>query len=72
MTNTGQKIRQVRKTYGLTQKSFGNLIGVSYAHVSNMESSKDFPSQSLIQVICSKFGVRYRNEMKIGTIDRKH
>lgn len=60
MSSIGKKIKDIRNNYKLTQKKFGELIGVSDAHVSKMESGKDYPSHALIQVICSKFRVNER------------
>lgn len=57
MNTLGQKIKALRKQHKLTQKAFGDLVGVSYAHISSIEAGKDYPSKVLLQNICSKFNV---------------
>ncbi|NSW90252.1 MAG: helix-turn-helix domain-containing protein [Firmicutes bacterium] len=51
------RIKLIRKEAKLTQKQFGERIGVSDAHISKIESNKDNPSDSLIKVICMEFDI---------------
>ena len=55
MKTIGERIRHIRKYNGLIQKQFGELVGISDAHVSKIESGKDNPSYTLVLVISSKF-----------------
>jgi transcriptional regulator with XRE-family HTH domain len=57
MLTVGEKIRIVREIYGMKQKDFASILGISAAHVSKIESSKDFPSQSLQAVFVDRFSV---------------
>lgn len=54
----GGKIRTIRAIYRLTQKEFAEILQVSHAHISKIESHKDSPSNSLLTVIISKFNIR--------------
>ncbi len=44
MSTTGQRIREIRKNMGLTQKELGRKIGVSAATVTLWEKDKTLPS----------------------------
>jgi transcriptional regulator with XRE-family HTH domain len=39
----GERIRELRKSKGLTQEDFAELIGVEQKHVSRLELGKSFP-----------------------------
>jgi len=39
----GERIRELRKTKGLTQEKFAEMIGVEQKHVSRLELGKSFP-----------------------------
>jgi DNA-binding XRE family transcriptional regulator len=57
-SSIGGKINTLRtKVYMLTQKEFADMIQVSHAHISKIESNKDSPSNSLLTVILNKFNV---------------
>ena len=36
----GERIKRIRKHYGLTQKQFGEIIGISDVAVSKLESER--------------------------------
>lgn len=53
----GSRIKAVRKSCNHTQQSFGGTLGVSHAHISNIESGKEKPSQTLLMLICLKYHI---------------
>lgn len=74
LTTIGERVKDLRKRTGLTQKQFGSNIGVTDAHISKIEAGKDVPSKALIWLMADKyrvetnwlssgFGDPYRNVM---------
>lgn len=61
----GERIKMVRKYYKYNQRNFSNLLGLSQAHISNIECNKDHPSDKLLKTICSVCNVSY-NWLKYG------
>jgi transcriptional regulator with XRE-family HTH domain len=57
MSYIGERVKELRNSLKLTQAGFGKRVGVSAAHISKIESGKDFPSRSLAKVICKTFDV---------------
>lgn len=57
----GNRIRQVRKNCEgkMTQKEFGERIGVNMAVVTSYELDRVIPPEPTIRLICSTFGVDY-------------
>ena len=55
-----ERIKQVRKEFGLSQAEFGKRIGISDAAVSKIESGKNTPAETTIKLICTEFHVRYQ------------
>lgn len=55
LSTVGQRIKALRKHYKLNQTAFGKAVGVSYGHISNIESGKDNPSDSLIRLIAIEY-----------------
>lgn len=53
----GERIKAVRKYYNCNQRDFAAMIGLSQAHVSNIEANKDNPSDKLIKHICTVFKI---------------
>ena len=54
----GHRVRQLRKSLGLTQAEFANRIGLSgFSSVASMESGVTRSSVNTRQMICSKFNV---------------
>ena len=51
------RLKTLRKNLHLTQKEFGESIGVSDAAVAHLESGRNNPSKQTIELICSKFNV---------------
>lgn len=52
-----ERIAQVRKVYKLTQKEFGERIGVAANTVTNYESGNRSPIDAVLVSICREFGV---------------
>lgn len=52
------RIKQVRKEYGLTQEEFATRIGIAKSSVSLLESGRNNPGTQTIQLICQQFRVR--------------
>ena len=56
-THIGQRIEQVRRTYGLTQKAFGARLAVTSSYISSLESGRKTPSKIILKLICYEFSV---------------
>lgn len=54
------RIKELRRTLGLTQDEFGSRIGITKSSISTMESGKSNPSDQTIRSICREFGVSYK------------
>lgn len=52
------RIRQVREEAGLSQRAFGQRIGVSGPSIARLESGENNPSEQSVRAICSEFGIR--------------
>lgn len=53
----GERIKELRKEVGLSQKAFGEKMGVSRDVVKNMEMNLVETKEHFIKLICSTFGV---------------
>ncbi len=53
----GQRIRQIRKEKGLSQKKFAERIGISQNYLSQIENDKFKPARPLLISIEYRFGV---------------
>ncbi len=54
----GQRIKQIRTELGLSQKEFGERIGIADSYVSEIESGKKYPSQLLLLAIEYCYGTQ--------------
>ena len=54
-----ERIKQIRKEFGLSQLEFGKRIGISDAAVSKIESGKNTPSEPTIKTIAHEFRISY-------------
>lgn len=52
------RIKQIRKSAGLTQTAFGERLGLSMNYVYLMETGRKNPSQATVREICRQFSVR--------------
>ena len=55
----GERIREVRKTLGLTLEKFGEKIGMKKNSVSQIENGKNSVTEQVIKSICREFNVDY-------------
>lgn len=53
----GEKIKKIRQLKGLTQREYGDLLGVKQGHVSALEKGESYPSKTLILHMCNIFRV---------------
>ena len=52
-----ERIRQIRKSNGLTMEEFGTQIGIKKSSVSLIEAGKTNPSEQTLLLICDKFNI---------------
>lgn len=67
--NIGDRIREIRRTEGLSQGELALQLGVKQGYISTLETHKNNPSEQLILSLCRIFGVRY-DWLKNGTGDK--
>ncbi|MBO5484313.1 MAG: helix-turn-helix transcriptional regulator [Lachnospiraceae bacterium] len=62
------RIKEVRKasSYGKTQDSFSEYLGISKSNLASYESGRRTPSDAVIQLICQKCNIN-ENWLKSGT-----
>lgn len=53
----GERIKTIRKHFGLTQTEFGDRIGATRSVITNLEYNKVDPTDLVIKVICREFNV---------------
>lgn len=70
MSTIGERIRDVRKSNGLTLEKFGDRIGISCSALSMIETGKNTPSDQTILSIIREFKVD-GNWLKTGEGDPK-
>lgn len=54
---SNERVRELRKTLGLTLEKFGERLGVSYAAISQIENAKADLSKRMLLSICREYGV---------------
>lgn len=59
MATCGERIKALRKESEESQKTFSATIGISQAHLSNIEKGKDNPSDKLLRTIAAEYEVRF-------------
>lgn len=57
MSIIGERIKEIRKIKGLTQKEFSSLICVSASYLSRVETGVEIPTDMLIKLISLEFNV---------------
>ena len=60
-----ERIKEIRKSVGLSQKEFGVRIGVSDTAISKIEHGERNPSKQTIKLICKEFKIN-QNWFKSG------
>lgn len=53
----GERIRELRKALGLTQKEFADRIGIKPTSIANYENGRNDPIDAVVSLICREFGV---------------
>lgn len=53
----GERIRELRKSLGLTQKDFADRIGIKPSAIANYENGRNDPIDAVVSLICREFGV---------------
>ncbi|HEY8463364.1 MAG TPA: helix-turn-helix transcriptional regulator [Bacillota bacterium] len=57
MNNLGERIRQIRKYFKMSQEEFGKIIGLSQANISKMEAGSFEPTETTINSIIARFPI---------------
>ena len=55
----GERVKQARKSLGLTLEQFGEKVGVTKQTVSRIENGINNLTEQMIKSICREFGVDY-------------
>ncbi len=55
--NLGETARNLRETFGLTQRAVADRLGISYVHLCNLENNKARPSAEMLEKFRRVFGV---------------
>ena len=57
MATFGQRLRDLRKGKGLSQRALGDMVGINFTHLSKIENEKldfaQFPSEDLIRKLAA-------------------
>lgn len=53
----GKRIKEIRKTQGVTQKEFSERVCVTQSYISRLESDKEIPTDMLIKLIALEFNI---------------
>lgn len=53
----GQKIKEIRKTAGVTQEIFSEKIGIEPSSLSNIENGKSYPSMQTVLKIMEEYNI---------------
>ncbi len=56
----GARIRQVRRSQGLTQKAFADSLGIAQGYLSSLEAGKKIPSETLLIALTHLYHVDER------------
>lgn len=55
----GERVREVRKSLGLTLEKFGAKLGVKKGAISKIETGENSLTESMIKLICREYHVDY-------------
>lgn len=55
----GERIKEIRKTLGLTSEKFGDRLGVGKTAISGIETGRRNLTEQMTKSICREFGVNY-------------
>jgi transcriptional regulator with XRE-family HTH domain len=65
----GERIREIRKSRGLTQKELGERLGLSYQSIAQWENDLRKPKSETILKIACALGVRYEDIVGLETFN---
>lgn len=65
----GERIREIRKSRGLTQKELGERLGLSHQSIAQWENDLRKPKSETILKIACALGVRYEDIVGLETFD---
>ena len=70
----GEKIRQIRKSKGLTQEKLAELIGIDNKHLSRIEKGRHMPTYNIIRKLAKvlEFDIYQIDDMNILDIPKPH
>ena len=57
MANFSERIKELRRTHGLTQAATGEIIGVGQDTISVYERGKNYPEVRNLMILADYFGV---------------
>ena len=55
--NINERIREIRKSFGLSGEKFGERIGLKKVAISQIETGRSMPTEQTVLSICREFGV---------------
>ena len=55
----GERIKEIRKTLGLTLEKFGEKIGMKKNSISQIENGKNSVTEQVVKSICREYNVDY-------------
>lgn len=58
MSTVGERIKQIRKDFGLTQQKFADRIGAKQNTVAQYEIGRNIPIDPVITAICKEFDIQ--------------
>ena len=70
-TKIGKRIRGFRRFLGLSQKEFGQKLGLSFQHISRYERGKIIPSGEILAKICETYHINL-NWLLTGNSSREN
>lgn len=77
MSTIGERIKEVRKSEGLTQQKFADRLGIKQNTVATYEMGRNTPIDAIVTSICREFGINENwlrhgiGEMKAETTQRQ-
>ncbi len=54
-----EKLKEIRKSKGLTQEQLAELVNVAPRHISFIETARSFPSSDLLERLCMALNINY-------------
>ena len=52
-----KRLKQIRKSRGMTQEELAELVGVAPRHISFIETARSFPSSELMERLCKALNI---------------